>query len=157
MSVMNAPCRRYRLEKVSWMVVREGWQPSLRALSKPEAVAELAKDLVRGQDDDREHFWAVFVNAKNHYQSHHEASTGTLSASLVHPREVFGPALREGAAAVILIHNHPSGDPTPSREDVRLTRQLVEGGRLLDVRVLDHIIVGNGSEGWVSMASRGEV
>jgi DNA repair protein RadC len=76
-------------------------------------------------------------------------------ASLVHPREVLGPALREGAAALILVHNHPSGDPTPSREDLRLTRQLADGARLLDLRLHDHIIIGNGTEQWVSLAQRG--
>ena len=79
------------------------------------------------------------------------------SASLVHPREVLGPALREGAASIILIHNHPSGDPTPSREDLRLTRQLADAARLLDLRVHDHIIIGNGTERWMSLAQRGEL
>jgi DNA repair protein RadC len=82
-------------------------------------------------------------------------SVGTQSASLVHPREVLGPALREGAASLIPVHNHPSGDPTPSREDLRLTRQLADGATLLDLRLHDHIIVGNGTEHWVSLAQRG--
>lgn len=80
-------------------------------------------------------------------------SEGTLSASLVHPREVFKPALLESAASVILVHNHPSGDPTPSREDVRLTRQLVECARLLGLALHDHVVVGRGA--YVSMAERG--
>ncbi len=86
---------------------------------------------------------------------HTLVSTGTQSATLVQPREVLGPALREGAASLILVHNHPSGDPSPSREDVRLTRQLLDGAKLLDVRLHDHIIVGNGSDRWISMAQRG--
>jgi len=86
---------------------------------------------------------------------HTLVSTGTLSASLVHPREVLGPALREGAAALILVHNHPSGDPTPSREDLRLTQQLADGARLLDLRLHDHVIIGNGTAQWVSLAQRG--
>ena len=86
---------------------------------------------------------------------HTLVTTGTQSASLIHPREIFGPALREGAAALILVHNHPSGDPTPSREDLRLTRELTEAARLLDLRLHDHLIVGNGSERWVSLAQRG--
>jgi DNA repair protein RadC len=68
---------------------------------------------------------------------------------------VLGPALREGAASVILVHNHPSGDPSPSREDVRLTRQLADGARLLDLSIHDHLIIGNGTERWVSFAERG--
>ena len=146
---------RYRLKLATWTVVRERGQPSPRVLSSPDAVALLALDLTRAVDDDREHFWVVLLNSQNHYLMHTEVSVGTQSASLVHPREVLGPALREGAAALILIHNHPSGDPTPSREDMRLTRQLVDGATLLDVRLHDHLIVGNGTERWVSLAQRG--
>jgi DNA repair protein RadC len=73
----------------------------------------------------------------------------------VHPREVLGPALREGASAVVLVHNHPSGDPTPSREDIRLTRQLAAAAKVVDLRLHDHIIVGNGTTNWVSFTTRG--
>lgn len=97
----------------------------------------------------------ILLNAQNHYLMHTLVSTGTQSASLVHPREVLGPALRAGAASLILVHNHPSGDPTPSREDLRLTRQLVDGAQLLDLRLHDHLIIGNGTERWVSLAQRG--
>jgi DNA repair protein RadC len=68
---------------------------------------------------------------------------------------VAGPALREGAASLVLIHNHPSGDPAPSLEDIRLTRQLVDAGKLLDLPVHDHLIVGDGTGAWVSFAARG--
>jgi hypothetical protein len=89
-------------------------------------------------------------------QHFHRVSVGTLSASLVHPREVFGPALRTlGVAALILVHNHPSGDPTFSREDFQLTRQLVEAGRLLDIPIQDHVVIGNGSGAWLSFSERG--
>jgi len=147
--------KRYRLKLATWTVVREPGAPSPRTLSSPAEVAELARDLLRDHDDDKEHFWAIFVNAQNHYLLHTLVSTGTQSASLVHPREVMGPALREGASGVILVHNHPSGDPTPSREDLRLTRQLVDAATLLDLRLLDHVIIGNGSGASVSMAERG--
>src|SRR5258705_6048505 len=146
---------RYRLKLATWIVHRVPGQPSPRLLGSPAAVALLAQDLLRGADDDREHFWVVFLNAQNRYLMHTLVSTGTQSASLVHPREVLGPALRVGAAALILIHNHPSGDPTPSREDLRLTRQLVDGAQLLDLRLHDHVIIGNGTERWVSLAHRG--
>src|SRR2546428_10841497 len=105
--------RRYRLKLATWTVVREPGAPSPRTLSSPTAVAELARDLLRDQDDDKEHFWAILLNAQNQYLLHTLVSIGTQSASLVHPREVLGPALREGAASVILVHNHPSGDPSP--------------------------------------------
>ncbi len=147
--------KRYRLKIATWTVVREVGQPSPRRLDSPEAVVELARDLLRDQDDDKEHFWVVLLNAKNHYLMAHLVSTGTQSATLVQPREVLGPALREGAAALVLIHNHPSGDPAPSREDMRLTRQLVDAAQLVDLKIHDHVIVGNGSGAWVSFATRG--
>jgi DNA repair protein RadC len=148
---------RYRLKLATWTVVREAGQPSPRLLNSPDAVALLARDLLKGHDTDREHFWAIYTNAKNYYLMHTLVSLGTQSSSLVHPREVLGPALREGASAVILIHNHPSGDPTPSGEDLRLTRQLAEAARLLDLKLHDHVIVGNGTDRWVSLAQRGEI
>jgi len=77
-------------------------------------------------------------------------SEGSLTAALVHPREVFAPAIREGAAALILVHNHPSGDPTPSAEDAALTERLRQVGDLVGVRILDHVVIGRGH--YVSMA-----
>ena len=107
------------------------------------------------EDLRREVFRVALLDAKNGLLRDRVISEGTLSASLVHPREVFKPAILESAASVILIHNHPSGDPTPSREDVRLTRQLVECARLLDLPIRDHVIVGRGR--WVSLAQQGIV
>ena len=147
--------RRYQRVAVTYSVAREQVPMSWPALSSPDAAAEFARELLAAHDDDREHFWVIFLNAQNGYTGHHLVSTGSLSASIVHPREVLGPALREGAAHLILVHNHPSGDPTPSKEDVSLTRQLVEGARLLGIRLHDHVIVGNGSGHWVSLAQRG--
>jgi DNA repair protein RadC len=149
--------KRYRLKLATWTVVREVGQPSPRILSSPQAAALLAQDLLREADDDKEHFWAVLLDTKNAYLMHTLVSVGTLSSSLVHPREVLGPALREGAASLILIHNHPSGDPTPSSEDLRLTRQLSQSATLLDLRLHDHVIIGNGTERWVSLADRGQL
>jgi DNA repair protein RadC len=147
--------RRYRRVAVTYTVAREHGATTWPTLSNPEAVAELARELVAAHDDDREHFWVIFLSTQNGYTGHHLVSTGSLSASIVHPREVLGPALREGAAHVILCHNHPSGDPSPSKEDVQLTRQLVEGARLLGIRLHDHLIIGSGTGRWVSLAQRG--
>jgi DNA repair protein RadC len=152
---MALAAQRYRLKLATWTVVREPGQPSPRVLSTPAAVVELAKDLVQAADDDKEHFWVILLNAQNHYLLHTEVSIGTQSASLVHPREALGPAVREGAASIILVHNHPSGDPTPSREDIRLTRQLADGARLFDIALHDHVIIGNGSLSWTSLSERG--
>ncbi|MFQ5897004.1 MAG: DNA repair protein RadC [Candidatus Methylomirabilia bacterium] len=105
------------------------------------------------EDLKKEVFRVVLLDAQNRLLKDVIVSEGTLSASLVHPREVFKPAILESAAALILLHNHPSGDPTPSREDLRLTRQLVECGNLLDLKIHDHVIVGMGR--FVSLAQRG--
>ena len=147
--------RHYRRVAVTYTVAREHVPTSWPTLSSPEAAAEFARELLAAHDDDREHFWVIFLNAQNHYTGHHLVSTGSLSASIVHPREVLGPALREGAAHLILVHNHPSPDPTPSKEDIALTRHLAEGARLLGIRLHDHVIIGNGTGQWVSLAQQG--
>jgi DNA repair protein RadC len=107
------------------------------------------------EDLKHEVFRVALLDAQNGLLRDRIVSEGTLSASLVHPREVFKPAIVESAAAVILLHNHPSGDPTPSREDVRLTRQLVDCARLLDLRLHDHVVIGRGR--FVSLAERGMI
>jgi len=107
------------------------------------------------EDLTREIFRVALLDAQNGLLKDVVVSEGTLSASLVHPREVFKPAILESAASVILLHNHPSGDPTPSREDLRLTRQLADCARLLDLRVHDHVIIGHAR--YVSLAERGEL
>lgn len=94
-----------------------------------------------------EMFWALLLDTKNRLiGAPVEISSGLLDASLVHPREVFNPAVRHSAASIILAHNHPSGDPTPSAEDLRVTRQLVRAGSVMGVRVLDHVILGRTQE-----------
>ena len=144
----------YAVNVVRFAVVREAPAGAPRTLAGPDAVAALARDLI--PDDAREHFGVFLLNTRNGLVAYHEVSSGTLSASLVHSREVFGPALRLlGVASLILVHNHPSGDPEPSREDLRLTRQLVDAGRLLDLAVHDHVILGNGSRAYASLATRG--
>ncbi len=91
---------------------------------------------------DREHFRVILLNTKNQVLGVAPVSVGSLNSSLVHPREVFKEAVRRNAAAIILVHNHPSGDPTPSAEDIEVTKRLVEAGKLLGIEVLDHIIIG---------------
>jgi DNA repair protein RadC len=144
--------RRYRLKTATWTVAREATEPSPRLLRDPINVARLAIDLVRESDDDREHFWLGLLDGKHRLRLITEVSVGSQTASLVHPREVFGPAVREGAVAIVLIHNHPSGDATPSVEDLEITHRLSEAGLLLGISLLDHVIVGNGTEAWVSLA-----
>jgi len=92
---------------------------------------------------DREMFFVVTLNQKHKIIDKHLVSMGTLTCSLVHPREVYRTALLDNAAAVVFVHNHPSGDCTPSKEDNELTKRLCEAGKLLGIRVLDHVIVGD--------------
>jgi DNA repair protein RadC len=95
-------------------------------------------------DERCEQFYAVLLDNKHRKIRDVCVSQGSLTASIVHPREVFLPVIRESAAAVIFVHNHPSGDPTPSREDIDITRRLRDVGELMGVRVLDHIVIGRG-------------
>lgn len=92
---------------------------------------------------EKEHFKTILLNTKNHVISIEDISVGSLNSSIVHPREVFKPAIRRSSASVILVHNHPSGDPTPSKEDIEVTSRLVNAGNILGISVLDHIIIGN--------------
>jgi len=103
----------------------------------------------------KEVFKAVLLNTKHQMLKDVTVSEGSLSASLVHPREAFLPAIKESAAAVIFLHNHPSGDPTPSTEDKELTLRLAEVGQLVGISVLDHIIIGSGSPGYISFRDAG--
>ncbi len=122
-------------------------RPTLR--SPAEVHALLASEL-RGTA--RETFHALLLDGKHRLRRREQVSQGTLTSSLVHPREVFGPAVREAAAALIVAHNHPSGDPEPSEEDLAVTRRLVEAGKILGVPLLDHVVIGDRS--FVSIRDR---
>ncbi|MGH3644977.1 MAG: JAB domain-containing protein [Mycobacterium sp.] len=93
---------------------------------------------------DREYFWTVLLDNKHAIIGIEQVSQGSLTASIVHPREVFKAVVLANAAAIILVHNHPSGDPTPSAEDLEITRRLREVGELFGIRVLDHLVIGRG-------------
>ncbi len=111
-------------------------------INNPKSLAnifmhQLSKEL-------REHFYIILLDTKNNIISKEEISIGTLNSSLVHPREVFKPAIKKSAKSIILLHNHPSGDVNPSNEDIRLTLRLEEAGRIIGIEVLDHLIIGDG-------------
>lgn len=153
--VRESEPRTYELESIRFRVVREADPRRGRALSSPDEVARFIRESGLILDDAKEHFGSLLLSAQNGFVAHHEVSVGTLSSSLVHPREVFAPALRVmGVASIVIFHNHPSGDPTPSSEDLRLTRTLVAGAKLLDLRIHDHIILGDGTEDFVSLSQR---
>ena len=128
--------------KTRVMLVREGRSGLKVEVSNPAMAFLFLKP--KASRLDREHFWRVDLDARNHIISYEVVSIGTLTASLVHPREVFVGALLNKAAAVIIAHNHPSGEITPSPEDKETTRRLVKAGELLGVPVVDHLIVGAG-------------
>ncbi len=111
-------------------------------VSTPEDVVRVCGVQLRGLD--REHFWALVLNTKNQLLRVVEVSVGSLNASIVHPRELFKEAVRVSAASVVVVHNHPSGDPTPSGADIQLTRRLVRAGDVLGIDVLDHVVIGDG-------------
>jgi len=125
--------------------------PAARApMNAPSLVHAVAAPLLRGLD--REEFHVFLLDARHRLLRTAHVSTGTLSMSLVHPREVFAAALRESAAAIVVVHNHPSGDPEPSTQDVTVTQRLVQVGTLLGVPLLDHVVVGG--DRWVSLRER---
>jgi DNA repair protein RadC len=113
----------------------------------------IARSIYQRLDADKEHFLLLTLNNKNRVNGFKVVSTGSLTASLVHPREVWRAALHLCAAAVIFVHNHPSGEPTPSQEDQEITRRLKETGDILGIRVLDHVVLGQ--ERFFSFSDRG--
>mgnify|MGYP002624206046 CR=1 FL=1 len=108
-------------------------------VKRPEDVALVVSDIRRAA---KEYFVGLYLNTRHRLLCRETVSVGSLNASIVHPREVFLPALRAGAAAVIVVHNHPSGETDPSEDDIAVTRRLVEAGEILGIGLLDHIIVG---------------
>ena len=114
-------------------------------VSNPQAVHEVLSRILAAEsevDRMKEHFWVVGLNTRNAIQYIDLASLGTLNASLVHPREVFRFAILKAVSSVIVSHNHPSGDPEPSDDDLAITRRLTEAGRIVGIEVLDHIVIG---------------
>ncbi|GGH68657.1 UPF0758 protein YsxA [Compostibacillus humi] len=101
----------------------------------------------------QEHFVALFLNTKNQVIHRQTIFIGSLNASIVHPREVFREAIKRSAASIIVAHNHPSGDPTPSQEDIQVTKRLADTGKLIGIEVLDHLIIGDGK--FVSLKEKG--
>lgn len=111
-------------------------------ISSPGDVADLFMEEMRHLK--KEYFKALFLNTKNEIVASENVSIGNLSSSIVHPREVFRSAVKKGAAAIIVIHNHPSGNPLPSQNDLDITKRLAEAGELMGIPVLDHLIIGDG-------------
>lgn len=116
---------------------------SERKITSPQDVAEIFIPLLR--DEMKEKFILVCLNSANKIIAHDEISVGNLNSSVVHPREVFKAAIDHRSASIILLHNHPSGNPEPSNEDISITKKMVESGKILDIPVFDHIIIAGNS------------
>ena len=123
--------------------------PPFAKFTSPEQVADTFSFL---KQETKEYFFSIHLDGKNRINCVDEVSVGSLNQSVVHPRELFKTALLSSAAAIILVHNHPSGDPTPSREDIEITKRLKEAGEILGVKLLDHIIIGSS---YLSFTERG--
>jgi len=135
--------KRQELEKET---LYEGYD-----IKDPQSVVRAVRGTIK--DKAKEHFKLILLNTRNKIIGLSTVSIGTLNASLVHPREVFKDAIRHSASSVVIAHNHPSGDPEPSEEDLKITRRLVESGKILGIEVLDHIIIGKDT--FVSLKTKG--
>ena len=122
-------------------LIRDDENVQAPKIKKPEDVYELVR---HSKDSDREQFLTICLDTRNNVLSIEITSIGTLTANLVHPREVFKTAVLQNAAGIIIAHNHPSGDATPSEDDIKITKNLFEASKIMDIQLLDHLVVGNG-------------
>jgi DNA repair protein RadC len=120
-------------------------------IASPASAAQLVMEEMRYFAE--EHFRILILNTRHQVLAERDISVGSLNASLVHPRETFRAAIAQGAAALVLLHNHPSGDPTPSADDLALTARLAQAGQLLGIPILDHLVIGDGR--YVSLREQG--
>ena len=147
----NHTAKQYAIPRYQVSLVRDGKvkTPIAQIRSSRDAREILAAYLA---DVDREHFVVLLLDQKNRVIGIHTVSTGSLTASVVHPREVLKVAILSNAAAIVAGHNHPSGDPNPSQEDRALTERLRSACKIMGIGLLDHVIVGDGSDAYYSFA-----
>lgn len=130
------------------------YKPTERyVVRSPEDGADYVMEEMRTLD--QEHFIALFLNTKNQIIHSQTIFIGTLNSSVVHPREIFREAVRRSSASIIVAHNHPSGDPTPSPEDINVTKRLVKAGKIMGIEVLDHLVIGDGR--FISLKEKGHL
>ena len=133
-----------RINIVSIKMVKESsFLYQTRTISSPKDAYEMIKEQLEGLD--REQFIIACLNTKNEPTNITMVSVGTLNKAIIHPREVFKTAILSNAASIMAFHNHPSGETTPSQQDIQLTKRLYEAGELLGIKLLDHLIIGDGS------------
>jgi DNA repair protein RadC len=154
MSINDEKVRMHRLPIYRVALVRESSQPSmLNRINTPRNVYEIASSYLEGAD--REHFVVIMLDTKNQVIGINTVAIGVLASCPVHPREVFKPAILANAAGIVLVHNHPSGDPYPSQDDLLLTSRLKEAGEVLGIQVVDHVILGYAN--YASLKERGQI
>ncbi|MDA2074223.1 JAB domain-containing protein [Bacillus cereus group sp. MYBK15-3] len=146
----------YEVLKIKQVGRKKKWKfdfdPKIR-LSSPDTAAKIAEYYIG--DEDREVFFIICLNTKNEINAIHRAHVGSINASVIHPREIFKCALLNNSFSLLCFHNHPSGDPTPSPEDIEVTKRLKECGLILGIEVLDHIIIGKHK--FVSLREKGHM
>ena len=142
-------------ERVALVKEKVGKYELPEKVSSPDQVYKAITILTNAEEEAQEVFGILVLNIKNKIVAVHEISRGILNSSMVHPREVFKPAILHNAAAIVCFHNHPSGDPEPSKDDILITHRLVEAGKIMGIEVFDHIIVGD--NGYVSLKERGVI
>ena len=127
-----------------------------KIVSEPKAIWNITKDLLMAEDlidQDKEHLWVFHLNSRNQIKLIELVSLGILNSSLIHPREVFTRAVGERAAQIIIAHNHPSGEVTPSEDDLVITKRLVKAGEILGIELIDHLVVT--ATGFTSFKKKG--
>jgi len=146
-----------RLQKTPRLLnmVYEGKHRYMTKIRSPADVNTLIADVMQNLDSNKEHCFCISIDTKNQIKSVDVVSIGILDRNIVHPREIFYTAICHRAASIIISHNHPSGDPTPSKEDIAVTEKLIESGKLLGIDVLDHVIIGD--DRYVSLKDEGLV
>lgn len=147
-----------RIPNYKIQLVREGSSLyNTNQITCPDDAAEIATAHFEELATDREVFSIMLLNVKNYVVGIHDVSVGSLTASVVHPREVFKAACLANAASIILMHNHPSGEADPRKEDIQITARLVQVGRMMDIPVFDHIIVGAYTGEYTSLKQKGVI
>ena len=114
-----------------------------KKIQSPEDVFNIAQKVIKANEYAEENLWLITLDTKNNITGIFTVSTGSLNSTIVHPREIFKRAVLQNAASIIICHNHPSGDPVPSQEDINITKRIYDAGKILGIELLDHIIIGD--------------
>ena len=146
---------KFKISRYSVKQVKEDtgiYEVDSKVVRQPSNAAEIIQAVLNLQDEAQEVFGILTLNTKNAVAGVHVISIGSLGSTIVHPREVFKAAMLNNAASIVLFHNHPSGDTTPSAEDIGMTKRITEIGELMGIPVLDHVVIG---DGYTSLKERG--